>query len=106
MLAYFEGTADGQGSHREQAEQLAESGRLWAMDHWRRGALDRAGFADSRRGHGPPLNATASLIRAGSVHVPRRTGASGLAPIALIGQEYGRLVHQDTDVEINFDDSS
>ena len=42
VLAYFEGTADGQGSHREQAEQLAESGRLWAMDHWRRGALDRA----------------------------------------------------------------
>ena len=30
----------------------------------------------------------------------------GLAPIALIEQEYGRLVHQDTDVEINFDDSS
>jgi len=68
VLAYFEGTADGQGSHREQAEQLADSGRLWAMDHWRR--EDMAAY----------------MFR--------------------VVLEYGRLVHQDTDVEINFDDSS
>ena len=66
---------------------------------------ERCGLADLRRGHGAPHLATSRLTSAGCVYVPRGLGMLLTVSIGLNRQEYARLLHQDLDVAINFDDS-
>lgn len=36
VMAFFVGTPDGQGGHDSIAERMAEAGRVWAGEYWRK----------------------------------------------------------------------